>query len=365
MTSFPNVKALLDYTGKLGKLKLGSTASALTHQKAVLVEAKEFLPWFTDLTEERPQQMLKALVEPVGRLFHQTQNGIRLVLGPTVVIPKPSATAVQAGVIRKAFLAVGRAIRAAEALAATWEKEQEDEEPSHSSEEEDGESPPRRQWPAPQSPEPAKAKKGEAAGMSPASSRKRAKAMSRVRRACRAVMPILRAAEGVPHVFGDELEWNIRPEACPELAKLCVNEGDLATLDDLENAREVKGAALNDYVAFLRGSAVSVTKNLRFEDLTEASTPSTAPNNDTPNTLMKDAGVMKAAEKLFKGDYFAADVVPHATGAIGALNVASGAAERTGFDAPAARGGDIGVPGVFSSPRWTGVDQTPEAVFEG
>ncbi|KAK3233577.1 hypothetical protein CYMTET_56135 [Cymbomonas tetramitiformis] len=188
MPSFSNVKALLDYTGKLGKLKHGSTASALTHQKGLLLEAKQFPQWFKDLTEERQRRMLTA---------------------------------------------------------------------------------------------------------------------------------------------------------CPELAKLCAEEGDLATLDDLENTREVKGAALNDYVAFSRESAVvwrahlrksprvnlgeladprkeswidtvpGVTKNLRFEDLT--ATPTPAAETTKNDTLMKDAGVMKAAEKLFKGAYFVADVVPHAT----------------------------------------------------
>ncbi|KAK3251516.1 hypothetical protein CYMTET_39146 [Cymbomonas tetramitiformis] len=253
---------------------------------------------------------IKVLVELVGRLLHQTQNGIRLVLGPTVVIPKPSATAVQAKIIRnKAFLTVGQTVRATEALAATHVA---------------------RLFPQTREGEIARQKSvpcGDADSV------------------------FLRAVEGVPHVFGDELEWNIRPEACQELAKLCVNEGNLATMDGLANAREVKGAALNDYFAFLRGSAVvwhahlrkcpdmslsgladprketwvdampSVTKNLRFEHLTETPTPTETPNNDT---LVKDAGVMKAAEKSFKGDYFAADVVPHATDcAIGALNVAS------------------------------------------
>ncbi|KAK3262657.1 hypothetical protein CYMTET_28496 [Cymbomonas tetramitiformis] len=286
MTSFPNVKALLDYTGKLGKLKLGSTASALTHQKAVLVEAKKFL----------------------GSVVRGPHGG-------------PTATDAEGGRGTIPFVRGGgwrfstKKETAGTAVPGTGQGEE------------------------------------VRGGMSPASSRKRAKAMSRVRRAYRAVMPILRAVEGVPHAFGDELEWNIRPEACPELAKLRVDEGDMATLDDLENARGVKSAAINDYVAFLRGSAVvwhahlrkcpdvnlsgladprketwvdavqSVTKNLRFEDLTEAPTPSTTPNNDT---LMKDANVMKAADKLFKGDYFAADVVPHATGAVGALNVALG-----------------------------------------
>ncbi|KAK3244441.1 hypothetical protein CYMTET_45943 [Cymbomonas tetramitiformis] len=68
--------------------------------------------------EERQRQMLTVLVDPMKRRFNQTQNGIWLVLGPTTIIPKPIATAVQAGAIRKAFLAVGRTVRAAEALAA-------------------------------------------------------------------------------------------------------------------------------------------------------------------------------------------------------------------------------------------------------
>ncbi|KAK3241767.1 hypothetical protein CYMTET_48501 [Cymbomonas tetramitiformis] len=94
--------------------------------------------------------MLEELVEPVGKLFKR--SGQRLLVGPTVTIPRPSATLVQAGIIHKAFLAT----------------------------------------------------------------------------AYRTVISLTRALEEVPHAFGEEIEWGVRPKACPDIAERAVSEGDFA-----------------------------------------------------------------------------------------------------------------------------------------
>ncbi|KAK3255008.1 hypothetical protein CYMTET_35798 [Cymbomonas tetramitiformis] len=102
-------------------------------------------------------------------------------------------------------------------------------------------------------------------------------------------MSLARELETVPHAFGDELEWNIRPVACPVLAEHDKEDNDFATLDDVENAAHVTPALLDGYVAFLRGSAV--------ED------------------------IKMPGDKLFNGDFYAADEVRRATGTMAALNL--------------------------------------------
>jgi len=339
-----NLKDLLDFTTKLGRFKQGPTASALRHQKSLLDGLKAFIPWFQHLPGPRQHVIMDILVEPTGKMFRKA--GQRLLLGPTVVIPRPSATAVHAGVIRKSFLAAGRVLKAAEDVVTEWDKEDDSGEVSEE-EEEEHDSPPKRKRPARRtsvSPEPAP--KHHA---SPATSRRRVKALGRVRRAYRAALKVAKAVEEVPHVFGDELEWGIRPGACPDIADLTEHGSDLATLDDLEDARECTPAALEKYIAFMRGSAVIWHAHLRklpdtnldslpdprkeswLEDLApgkalfrdDAATGASdkAPTNDT---IVKQPGVLDAAAKVFNGDYFAADVVQHASGAVGSLQVAAG-----------------------------------------
>ncbi|KAK3276823.1 hypothetical protein CYMTET_15135 [Cymbomonas tetramitiformis] len=70
-------------------------------------------------------------------------------------------------------------------------------------------------------------------------------------------MSLTRALENVPHAFGGELEleWSVRPEACPKVAENVVEAGNLATLDVLEEARDVRLAVHCEYEALLRESA--------------------------------------------------------------------------------------------------------------
>ncbi|KAK3241438.1 hypothetical protein CYMTET_48789 [Cymbomonas tetramitiformis] len=118
-------------------------------------------------------------------------------------------------------------------------------------EEDEHDSPPKRKRPPKQvCPTPEPAAKHHS---SPATSRRQAKALGRVRRAYRAALRIARAVEEFPHAFGDEMEWIIQPGACPDIADQ-VNDG--SEVDGLEDARECAPASLEKYIAFLRGSAV-------------------------------------------------------------------------------------------------------------
>ncbi|KAK3244442.1 hypothetical protein CYMTET_45944 [Cymbomonas tetramitiformis] len=64
----------------------------------------------------------------------------------------------------------------------------------------------------------------------------------------------------------------------------------------------------------------SVAKNLRFEDLTATPTPTETPNNYPHEGRGRHDGGGEAFQRRL---HRAADVVPHTTGAVGALNVAS------------------------------------------
>ncbi|KAK3241669.1 hypothetical protein CYMTET_48590 [Cymbomonas tetramitiformis] len=357
MSSPLNVKNLLDFTEKLSRFKHGSTASAILNQQKLLGEAKTVLEWFKLLPPERQQQMLGVLVEPAGKLFKK--NGQRLLVGPTTTIPQPNATPVQAGVIRKTFLAVGRMLRAAEASVAEWLSEKEEEvDDELSSDEGERDSPPKRKRPSrdERRSEPPKKQKP----MSHALSRRRVRAMVRVRAAYRATLSLAKALEEVPHAFGDEMEWSICPEACPEISERAVAEGDFATVEDLEEATDVPPSVLDAYIAFRRGSAVIWHAHLRkcpsvvidslvdprkqdwlsdmpkqakglFTDDVAAGEPTRTPNNDT---LTKKADVAAAADKLFNGDLYAADGVRRATGALTSLNVSAGPLEGMNLALP-------------------------------
>ncbi|KAK3267328.1 hypothetical protein CYMTET_24108 [Cymbomonas tetramitiformis] len=252
-----NLKDLLDCTGKLGRFKQGPMASALRHQKELLNGLKAFIPWSQQLSERRQQLLMETVVDTtVGKV------GQKLQLGPTVTIPRPSATAVSAGVIRKTFLAAGRVLKATEALVVDWDKEDEvDMLSEDEEEEEEHDSPPKRKRPPKRvsfSPEPSTKQHS-----SPATSRSRAKALGRVRRAYRAALRIAKAVEEFPHAFGDEMEWSIRPGACPDIADHVTGDCEIATLDDMEDARECAPASLEKYIAFLPGSAVICHAHLR------------------------------------------------------------------------------------------------------
>ncbi|KAK3267662.1 hypothetical protein CYMTET_23791 [Cymbomonas tetramitiformis] len=193
-----NVSSLLDFTGKLARLKHGPTTTAIANQQRVLTEANHVLQWFRELTVERQKEMLDLLVEPVGKLFKR--NGQRLLLGPAVVIPRPNAAQAQAATIRKAFTATAKVPRAVEASTAAWHEEDEqlEEEKPSSKEEGDKDSPPKRKRPTKDTPTRVKRKP-----LSPGSSRRRAKALVHVRAAYIAAMSLARQLETVPHAFGD------------------------------------------------------------------------------------------------------------------------------------------------------------------
>ncbi|KAK3241446.1 hypothetical protein CYMTET_48797 [Cymbomonas tetramitiformis] len=340
-----NFKDLLDSTTKLSRFKLGSTISALGHQKLVLEGLKQFTPWFQQLQESHRQEFLEVVMDPTAKLFKQV--GQRLLPGLTVPIPQQNAAAVQTGVIRKTSAAATRALKAAEALVAGWDAGYERVRSSDDEDEEERDSPSKRKRTEKRSasPEPARKKKN-----SPTSSRKRAKAFSRVRRAYRATLRVARALEDVPHAFGEELEWSIRPSACPDIARGAGTECDVVTLNDLEEAQECVAADLDKYVAFLRGSAVirhahlhkcpdadmdslpdprkedwldelPAGRKLKFRNEKETAGDSKGVNNDS---IGRQRGVLEAATKAFNGDYYAADLEQHATGASGNLHVASG-----------------------------------------
>ncbi|KAK3287246.1 hypothetical protein CYMTET_5235 [Cymbomonas tetramitiformis] len=340
-----NLRDLLDSTTKLSRFKLGFTTSALGHQKLVLEGLKHFTPWFQQLQESHRQELLEVVMDPTAKLFKQV--GQRLLPGPTIPIPQQNATAVQAGVICKTFAAATRALKAAEALVAGWDAGDERVRSSDDEDEEERDSPPKRKRTEKRfaSPEPTKRKKN-----SPTSSRKRAKAFSRVRRAYCATMRVARALEDAPHAFGEELEWSIRPAACPDIARGAGTECDVVTVDDLEDAQECVAIDLDKYVAFLRGSAViwhahlrkcpdaemdslpdprkedwldelPAGRKLKFRDEKETVGDLKGVNNDS---IGKQRGVLEAATKAFNGDYYAADLVQHATGVSSNLHVAYG-----------------------------------------
>ncbi|KAK3280901.1 hypothetical protein CYMTET_11280 [Cymbomonas tetramitiformis] len=341
-----NLKDLLDCTGKLGRFKQGPTAWALRHQKELLNGLKAFIPWSQQLSERRQQLLMETVVDTTAKIFKKV--GQKLQLGPTVTIPRPNATAVSAGVIRKTFLAAGRVLKATEALVVDWDKEDEvDMLSEDEEEEEEHDSPPKRKRPPKHvsfSPEPSTKQHS-----SPATSRRRAKALGRVRRAYRAALRIAKAVEEFPHAFGDEMEWSIRPNACPDIADQVTDDCGIATLDDLEDARDCAPASLEEYIAFLRGSAVIWHAHLcKCPEVNTESLPDPRKENwleEIPagkalfredagpgagekvannNSIGKQRGVLDAAAKAFNGDYFAADLVQHASGATGNLHVAAG-----------------------------------------
>ncbi|KAK3261044.1 hypothetical protein CYMTET_30034 [Cymbomonas tetramitiformis] len=267
-----NLKDLLDCTGKLGRFKQGPTASALRHQKELLNGLKAFIPWSQQLSERRQQLLMETAVDTTAKIFKKV--GQKLQLGPTVTIPRPNATAVSAGVIRKTFLAAGRVLKATEALVVDWDKEDEEDRRHHAGG--------RKRW----------------------------------------------DASGGHHVTDD-----------------C----EIATLDDLEDARDCAPASLEKYIAFLRGSAVIWHAHLcKCPEVNTDSLPDPRKENwleEIPagkalfredagpgagekvannNSIGKQRGVLDAAAKAFNGDYFAADLVQHASGATGNLHVAAG-----------------------------------------
>ncbi|KAK3281428.1 hypothetical protein CYMTET_10778 [Cymbomonas tetramitiformis] len=339
-----NVNNLLDFTGKLAKLKHGPTTTAIANQQRVLTEAKHVLQWFQELTVERQGEMLDLLVEPVGKMFKR--SGQRLLIGPTVVIPRPNATQAQAAAVRKAFTATVKVLKAAEASAAAWQEEDDqldgEDDPS-SEEEQDKDSPVKRKRPAKDILVQAKRKQ-----LSPGSSPRKAKALVRVRAAYRVAMALARELETVPHAFGDELEWNIRPRACPVLTEHAQEDNEFATLEDIETASGLTPALLDGYVSFLRRSAVVWHAHLRkcptvnLEYLTDprkddwlvdvpratakdlfgagagGGEKATFPNNDS---IGKQEDIKMVGDKLFHGDFYAADGVRRATGAMAALNL--------------------------------------------
>ncbi|KAK3243612.1 hypothetical protein CYMTET_46743 [Cymbomonas tetramitiformis] len=291
MSLLLNVSNLLDFTGKLARLKHGPTTAAIVNQQQqVLTEAKHVLLWFQELTVERQTEMLDLLVEPIGKLFKRNRQG--LLLGPTVAITRPNATQAQAAAIRMAFTATAKVLKAMEASVATWQEEDkqlEEERPS-SEEEGDKDSPPKRKRPAKDNPTRAKRKQ-----LSPSSSRRKAKAM---------------------------------------LAEHAVEDNEFVTLDDIENAAYLTPALLDGYVAFLRGSAVVWHAYLRkfppvnleylidprkddwlsdvpraaAKDLFGASAgggkKATFPNNDS---IGEQENIKMVGDKLFNGDFYAVD----------------------------------------------------------
>ncbi|KAK3239627.1 hypothetical protein CYMTET_50458 [Cymbomonas tetramitiformis] len=232
-----NLKDLLDCTGKLGRFKQGPMASALRHQKELLNGLKAFIPWSQQLSERRQQLLMETVVDTTAKIFKKV--GQKLQLGPTVTIPRANATAVSAGVIRKTFLAAGRVLKATEALVVDWDKEDEEDMLSEDEEEkEEHDSPPKRKRPPKHvsfSPEPSTKQHS-----SPATSSRRAKASGRVRRAYHAALRIAKAVEEFPHALGDEIEWSIRPGACSDIADHVTGDCEIATLDDLEDARGLR-----------------------------------------------------------------------------------------------------------------------------
>ncbi|KAK3288460.1 hypothetical protein CYMTET_4060 [Cymbomonas tetramitiformis] len=146
---------------------------------------------------------METVVDTTAKFYKKV--GQRLQLGPTVTTPWQNATAVHARVIRKTFLAAGRVLKAAEALVADWDKEDEMDVVSEEEEEdEERDSLPKRKRPTRResvSPEPATKQNA-----SPATSRRRAKASGRVRRAYRAALRVAKGVKEFPHAFGDELD---------------------------------------------------------------------------------------------------------------------------------------------------------------
>ncbi|KAK3284784.1 hypothetical protein CYMTET_7582 [Cymbomonas tetramitiformis] len=343
-----NLKDLLDCTGKLGRFKQGPTASALRHQKELLNGLKAFIPWSQQLSERRQQILMETVVDTTAKIFKKI--GQKLQLGPIVTIPRPNATAVSAGVIRKTFLAAGCVLKATEALVVDWDKEDEvDMLSEDEDEEEEHDSPPKQKRHVSFSSEPSTKQHS-----SPATSRRRAKALGRVRRAYRAALRIAKAVEEFPHAFGDEMEWSIRPSACPDIADQVTDDCEIATLDDLEDARDCAPASLEKYIAFFRGSAViwhahlckcpevntdslpdprkenwleeiPAGKALFREDAGPGAGEKVA-NNDS---IGKQRGVLDAAAKAFNGDYFAANLVQHASFATGNLHKDPAGAKTT------------------------------------
>ncbi|KAK3286374.1 hypothetical protein CYMTET_6068 [Cymbomonas tetramitiformis] len=346
-----DVNTLLEPVGKLSRFKLGSTAAALQHQKLILEGVKPILPWFRALSQGRQEAMLKVVVENTALLFKA--NGQRLLLGVTVAIPPQNATAVQAGVIRKCFLAVGRVLVAADKLATSWDEEDEkdeDMEEEDDDEEEERDSPPKRRRPTPEPMDRGhRSKKKKKKGMLPPSVRRRAKAVAATRKAYRATMLLAKALEAVPRAFGDELEWDIRPGACPAVAAASDSLDDVSTLEDLEEATSCTTEQLEAYTTFLRGSAVLWHAHLRkcpgvkVESLPDprkedwlnavsnvakglfADHPvDVVCGGPTNDSIGKQPAVMKAADNAFHGDFYAAEGVKHASGAIGNPSVQPG-----------------------------------------
>ncbi|KAK3278520.1 hypothetical protein CYMTET_13551 [Cymbomonas tetramitiformis] len=310
-----NVKGLLEPAGKLSTFKLGSTLAALQHQKVVLDGAKAILPWYRALSPEKQEAMLGVLVEKTGLLFKANEQ--RLLLGPTTLILPLNANAMQAGVIRKCFLAVGRVLQAAEALVTEWDAEDErmEEGDEEEDDEEERDAPPKRRRPSPDPVDKVKKKKKKSAPMSPPSVRRRAKA---------------------------------RPESCPDIAA-ATTDGDAIATVEMEEFRSCAAANIDAYTSFLRGSAVVWHAHLRkcpgvkMDALSDprkenwldaaggvvkglfADDPVVeilvAPNNDS---IAKHKGILKAADNACSGNYFEADGVRHALGAMSSLHVSSG-----------------------------------------
>eukprot|EP00854_Cymbomonas_tetramitiformis_P021312 gene21312-biopygen21978 len=298
-----NLKDLLDCTGKLGRFKQGPMASALRHQKELLNGLKAFIPWSQQLSERRQQLLMETVVDTTAKIFKKV--GQKLQLGPTVTIPRANATAVSAGVIRKTFLAAGRVLKATEALVVDWDKEDEEDMLSEDEEEkEEHDSPPKRKRPPKHvsfSPEPSTKQHS-----SPATSSRRAKASGRVRRAYHAALRIAKAVEEFPHALGDEIEWSIRPGACSDIADHVTGDCEIATLDDLEDARGLRACVPGEENWL---EEIPSGKALLREDTGPGASEKVA-NNDS---IGKQRGVLDAAAKAFNGDYFSADLVQHAS----------------------------------------------------